>query len=73
VDGTYLACMRSNQLTAVLADFRYRDHRRTVIRGVESMQLHANGDSSLALELVCAKEFDEKRTTRIQVTLTMRN
>ena len=72
-DGNYLACMRANQLTALLADVRYRDHRRTVVRGIDSLRMRANGDASLALDMISAKEFDEKRTTRIQVTLTMRN
>jgi type II secretory pathway pseudopilin PulG len=72
-DGSQLGCMQPDQLAALLGDFRYRDSRRTVVHGIESMSLHAIGDSSISLELTSLQRFDVDRTTQIQVTLTMRN
>lgn len=71
--GTLLACMTPTQLTQNLAAPQYQTSRRKVVDNIERLRLKATGDSSLNIELTSKVTAGTEKTTRLQVTLTMRN
>ncbi len=71
--GSVVACMRPQQLEAVLVDVRYRGSQRVVVGGIEDLKIQAVGDSALSLTITSKQRFDVDKTSKIQVILSMRN
>lgn len=71
--GSFLACIKPDQLTRLLSDNRYQASRRLVVSDIQALKIRASGDASINLEVTSKVRADVEKTTRLQVTLTMRN
>jgi len=71
--GTFLACIKPDQLAHLLADHRFQSSRRLVVGDIQALKIRASGVASLNLEITSKVRADVEKTTKLQVTLTMRN